>query len=51
VIVVEDCVDSMDGPELHVAGLACIKTAFGFVLNTEAIMALNGLVPRHQSSE
>ena len=24
VIVVEDCVDSMDGPELHAAGLACI---------------------------
>ena len=31
VIVVEDCVDSMDGPELHEAGLACIRTAFGFV--------------------
>jgi nicotinamidase-related amidase len=51
VIVVEDCVDSMDGPELHAAGLACVKTAFGFVMNTDAIMALDGLVPRQKSSE
>jgi biuret amidohydrolase len=51
VIVVEDCVDSMDGPELHAAGLACVKTAFGFVMNTDAIMALDELVPRRQSSE
>jgi nicotinamidase-related amidase len=46
VIVVEDCVDSMDGPELHAAGLACIKTAFGLVLKTDAVMTLDGLVPR-----
>jgi len=32
VIVVEDCVDSNGRPELHAAGLACIKTAFGFVM-------------------
>jgi nicotinamidase-related amidase len=51
VIVVEDCVDSMDGPELHAAGLACIKTAFGFVMTADAIMALDGLVPRRKSSE
>src|ERR1700676_4543335 len=50
VIVVEDCVDSMDGPELHAAGLACVKTAFGFVLNTDAIMALDGLAPRRNSA-
>jgi biuret amidohydrolase len=50
VIVVEDCVDGMDGPELHAAGLACIRTAFGFVLNTDAIMALEGLVPRRLSA-
>jgi hypothetical protein len=41
----------MDGPELHAAGLACVKTAFGFVMNTDAIMALDGLVPRQKSSE
>ena len=51
VIVVEDCVDSMDGPELHAAGLACVKTAFGFVMNTDAIMSLDGLAPRPKSSE
>jgi len=50
VIVVEDCVDSMDGPELHEAGLACIRTAFGFVMNTDAVMALEPLVPRKSSA-
>lgn len=37
-IVVEDCVETMDGPALHQAGLLCIKTAFGFVLDTDAVM-------------
>jgi nicotinamidase-related amidase len=50
VIVVEDCVDSMDGPELHAAGLACIRTAFGFVMNSDAVMALPGLAPRRTSA-
>ncbi|GAC1331842.1 MAG: hypothetical protein NVSMB26_10660 [Beijerinckiaceae bacterium] len=40
VIVVEDCVETMDGPALHEAGLLCIKTAFGFVLDTDTIMKL-----------
>lgn len=43
VIVVEDCVDSMDGPALHEAGLACIRTAFGLVMDTDAVMKLDGL--------
>ena len=43
VIVVEDCVDSMDGAEMHAAGLACIRTAFGFVMDTDAVMKLEGL--------
>ena len=43
VIVVEDCVDSMDGPAMHATGLACIRTAFGFVMDTDAVMALEGL--------
>jgi nicotinamidase-related amidase len=50
VIVVEDCVDSMDGPALHAAGLACIKTAFGFVMDADAVMALEGLSPRKTSA-
>jgi biuret amidohydrolase len=41
VIVVKDCVETMDGPALHEAGLLCIKTAFGLVLDTTEIMALN----------
>jgi len=49
VIVVEDCVDSMDGAELHAAGLACIRTAFGFVMDTDAVMSLEGLAPRRRS--
>lgn len=43
VIVVEDCVDSMDGPAMHAAGLACIRTAFGFVMDTDAVMKLDSL--------
>ena len=36
-VVVEDCVDTMDGPELHTAGLQVIKTAFGWVMTAEEI--------------
>ena len=50
VIVVEDCVDSMDGPELHKAGLACIRTAFGLVMNTDEVMALEGLAQRRTTA-
>ncbi|GGF48339.1 hypothetical protein GCM10007301_04520 [Azorhizobium oxalatiphilum] len=39
VIVVDDCVDSMDGPALHEAGLLCIRTAFGSVLSSAEVMA------------
>lgn len=39
VIVVSDCVDTMDGPALHEAGLACIRTAFGWVMDTDAVIA------------
>jgi hypothetical protein len=35
---------------LHAAGLACIRTAFGFVMNTDAVMALDGLAPRRPSA-
>jgi nicotinamidase-related amidase len=46
VIVVEDCVDTMDGPELHAAGLACIRTAFGYVMTADSVMRLEALRPR-----
>src|ERR1700739_4495529 len=39
VIVVSDCVDTMDGPALHEAGLRCVKTAFGWVMDTDAVIA------------
>lgn len=41
VIVAEDCVDTMDAPQLHDAALLCMRTAFGFVMTTEEIMAAN----------
>jgi nicotinamidase-related amidase len=39
VIVAEDCVDTMDAPELHAAALLCLRTAFGFVMKSSEIMA------------
>ncbi len=51
VVVVEDCVDTMDGPALHEAGLRCISTAFGFVLQTDAIIAGALLPERRQAAE
>jgi biuret amidohydrolase len=46
VIVVEDCVDTMDAPELHAAALACIRTAFGFVMDTDAVKQVLGPAAR-----
>ena len=37
-IVVEDCVDTMDGPELHDAALLCIRTALGWVMTSEHVV-------------
>jgi nicotinamidase-related amidase len=45
VIVVKDCVETMDGPALHEAGLLCIATAFGFVLETDEIRRLKLFAP------
>ena len=41
VVVVEDCVDTMDGPALHEAALACIRTAFGLVASGKEISDKN----------
>jgi nicotinamidase-related amidase len=38
VIVLDDCVDTMDGTPLHDAALLCIRTAFGFVMGSEQLM-------------
>lgn len=41
VFVIEDCVDTMDGPDLHEAALLCIRTAFGWVkTSAEALETL-----------
>ena len=40
VIVPSDCVDTMDAPALHEAALLCIRTAFGFVMTSDEVMAL-----------
>jgi nicotinamidase-related amidase len=37
-IVVEDCVDTIDGPELHDAALLCIRTALGWVMTSEHVV-------------
>lgn len=42
VVVVSDCVDSMDGPELHRAALACIERAFGWVMSAEKVLEAIG---------
>jgi nicotinamidase-related amidase len=39
VLVVEDCVDTMDGPEVHEAALECIRAAFGWVMISDEIIA------------
>lgn len=40
VIVASDCVDTIDDPALHDAALLCIRTAFGFVMRSDEVMAL-----------
>ena len=49
-IVVEDCVDTMDGPALHDAALLCIRTALGFVLTTDEFMRIEALRPARSAA-
>jgi nicotinamidase-related amidase len=46
VVVVEDCVDTMDGPVLHDAALACIRIAFGNTLSSEFLVKNNFLMKK-----
>lgn len=39
VVIVEDCVDSMDGPAAHEAALLCLRTAFATVARADAVLA------------
>ena len=38
-IVIEDCVDTMDGADFHSASLKCIETAFGWVMGSDAALS------------
>lgn len=40
VVVISDCVDTMDGSELHAAALKVIGTAFGQVMTADQVVAL-----------
>jgi len=37
-IVVEDCVDTVDGPEFHAAALKCIRRAFGWAMPADVAL-------------
>jgi nicotinamidase-related amidase len=39
VVVVEDCVDTMDSPAHHAAALLCLRTAFAHVMSAEDVLA------------
>ncbi len=39
VIVVEDCVDTMDSPAHHEAALLCLQTAFAHVMSSEEVLS------------
>lgn len=39
VVIVEDCVDTMDSAEHHAAALLCLRTAFGHVMSSTDILA------------
>ncbi len=41
-IVIEDCVDTMDGPNFHSAALKCIETAFGWVMSSDEALEAVG---------
>lgn len=41
-VVIEDCVDTMDGPELHEAALMCLRAAIGWVITGDAALAAVG---------
>ncbi len=40
VIVVEDCVDTMDSPDHHAAALLCLRTAFAHVMSSGEALSL-----------
>jgi nicotinamidase-related amidase len=49
-VVIEDCVDTMDGPALHDAALACFRAAFGWVMRTDTVFDAIGRSPAERLS-
>jgi len=49
-VCIEDCVDTMDGPALHDAALACMRAAFGWVMKSEEALATFGRSPAARRS-
>lgn len=45
VIVVEDCVDTMDSPDHHAAALLCLRTAFAHVMSAREALSLVRVLP------
>lgn len=45
-IVVEDCVDTVDGPEYHAAALQCIRRAFGWAMPADEALREIGATER-----
>lgn len=41
-IVITDCVDTIDGPDMHDAALSCIRTAFGWTMTAKDALAAIG---------
>jgi biuret amidohydrolase len=37
-IIIEDCVDTMDGPAVHDAAIACLRAAFGWVFRSDTVL-------------
>lgn len=50
VIVVDDCVDTMDTPAHHEAALLCLSTAFGHVMDSAAALAMIAAWSRPQGA-
>jgi nicotinamidase-related amidase len=39
-VVVEDCVETMDTPEVHESALTCVRAAFGWVRSTDEVLEM-----------
>lgn len=51
VVVVEDCVDTMDTPAHHAAALLCLSAAFAHVMEAAAVLAMAAAWPRTGGDE